>query len=72
MDGSCIVCVGSTGTGKSSTICRMTGDHVRTGAGAQPVTDQCQLYAGPHDIWVDTVGWEDRFTDNINTFQVNS
>jgi len=67
---SCIVCVGSTGTGKSSTISRVTGADVRTGAGAEPVTDQCQLYSDQGgQVWVDTVGWEDRFTDNTNIFQ---
>ena len=60
-----------TGTGKSSTISRVTGADVRTGAGAEPVTDQCQLYSDQGgQVWVDTVGWEDRFTDNTNIFQV--
>jgi len=34
------------------------------------VTDQCQLYSDQGaQVWVDTVGWEDRFTDNTNIFQ---
>ena len=66
-----MVVVGSTGTGKSSTIARVTGAEVRAGAGSEPVTEACQLYTctqGP--VWVDTVGWEDRLSDNIDTFQV--
>mgnify|MGYP001386451494 FL=1 len=70
-DDSCVVVVGSTGTGKSSTIARVTGAEVRAGAGPEPVTEACQLYTctqGP--VWVDTVGWEDRLSDNVDTFQV--
>ena len=65
--------MGSTGTGKSSTILRLTGAEVRTGAGTEAVTEQCQMYTGdqsPAPVWVDTVGWEDRFSDNVNIFQV--
>merc|ERR1712227_1067734 len=65
-----IVCVGSTGTGKSSTIARVTGAEVKSGAGPDPVTEQCQLYPGHSgQVWVDTVGWEDRQSDNLDTFQ---
>ena len=45
-EGRCVVCVGSTGTGKSSTIQRFTGSEVRTGAGTESVTHQCQLWPG--------------------------
>ena len=67
-----MVVVGSTGTGKSSTIARVTGAEVRAGAGPEPVTEACELYTctqgGP--VWVDTVGWEDRLSDNVDIFQV--
>ena len=67
--------VGSTGTGKSSTVARYTGAEVRSGAGPEPVTQACQRYPGPGDtasgpVWVDTVGWEDRLSDNVDIFQV--
>ena len=86
---SCVVCVGSTGAGKSSTIARVTGAEVarifgeyrknicsavqaRSGAGAEPVTEVCQLHRDRSGAvpWVDTVGWEDRCSDNVDTFQV--
>eukprot|EP00092_Neocalanus_flemingeri_P032227 GFUD01035027.1.p1 GENE.GFUD01035027.1~~GFUD01035027.1.p1 ORF type:complete len:416 (+),score=121.31 GFUD01035027.1:334-1581(+) len=71
---SCIICVGSTGTGKSSTIARYTGCSVRCGGGADPVTELCQLWTDQkhgeeNPVWVDTVGWEDRHSDNTDTFQ---
>jgi len=68
---SCILCVGSTGTGKSSTIARFTGCSVRSGAGTEPVTEHCQAWCGKEGdpVWVDTVGWEDRHSDNTDTFQ---
>ena len=51
---------------------------VRAGAGPQPVTEACQLYTmcgegeGAHQhVWVDTVGWEDRHSDNVDIFQVS-
>lgn len=73
-----MVVVGSTGTGKSSTIARVTGAEVRAGAGPEPVTEACQLYTmcTPGDwshqpVWVDTVGWEDRLSDNVDIFQVS-
>ena len=54
-----------------ATTARVTGAVVRAGAGPEPVTEACQLYTctqGP--VWVDTVGWEDRLSDNVDTFQV--
>ena len=44
----------------------------RSGAGAEPVTEVCQLHRdrGGAVPWVDTVGWEDRCSDNLDTFQV--
>eukprot|EP00090_Calanus_glacialis_P001173 TRINITY_DN10814_c0_g1_i2.p1 TRINITY_DN10814_c0_g1~~TRINITY_DN10814_c0_g1_i2.p1 ORF type:complete len:420 (-),score=100.19 TRINITY_DN10814_c0_g1_i2:746-2005(-) len=71
----CIICVGSTGTGKSSTIARYTGNSVRSGGGTDAVTEHCQLWPDinhgetENPVWVDTVGWEDRHSDDIDTFQ---
>ena len=68
--------MGSTGTGKSSTIARYTGNSVRSGGGTDAVTEHCQLWPDinhgetENPVWVDTVGWEDRHSDNIDTFQV--
>ena len=45
-EGSCVVVVGSTGSGKSSTISRYTGCDVRTGSGTESVTEHCQLWPG--------------------------
>ena len=73
---SCIICVGSTGAGKSSTIARYTGSSVRSGGGVDQVTEHCQLWPDTNHwepespVWVDTVGWEDRHSDNTDTFQV--
>ena len=41
---SCVLCVGSTGTGKSFTISTMTGLPVASNAGADSVTKRCALY----------------------------
>ena len=53
---------------------RYTGNSVRCGGGTQPVTEQCQVWPdtvqGDSPVWVDTVGWEDRHSDNTDTFQV--
>merc|ERR1712131_307285 len=60
----CIICVGSTGSGKSSTISIMTGQHIPTGDSVTSVTTECQLYSNlmisDAASWLDTVGWEDR------------
>lgn len=54
----CVICVGSTGSGKSSTISIVTGQ---------------QLYENLFDsgaaAWLDTVGWEDRKKDDSDTFR---
>ena len=41
---SAILVVGSTGTGKSSTIQKCTGYRVRTGGGHKAVTRNCDVY----------------------------
>ena len=41
---SAILVVGSTGTGKSSTIQKCTGYRVRTGDGHKAVTRNCDVY----------------------------
>ena len=72
---SCIICVGSTGTGKSSTISKCTRRAVSSGNGRDRITVRCEMYTvreGEQDtderlkwkhinqiIWVDTVGWDD-------------
>ena len=72
---SCIICVGSTGTGKSSTISKCTRRAVSSGNGRDRITVRCEMYTSREDeqepderskwkqvnqvIWVDTVGWDD-------------
>ena len=68
---SCIICVGSTGTGKSSTITKCTGVVTRSGAGTERVTRHCHLVEGPNpgEVWVDTVGWDDAEMEDEETFK---
>ena len=40
---SCVICVGSTGAGKSSTVTKFTGVVTRAGSGTERVTKQCHL-----------------------------
>ena len=40
---SCVICVGSTGAGKSSTVTKYTGVVTRSGSGTERVTRQCHL-----------------------------
>ena len=40
---SCIICVGSTGAGKSSTVSKYTGVVTRSGSGTERVTKHCHL-----------------------------
>ena len=40
---SCVICVGSTGAGKSSTVTKYTGVVTRAGSGTERVTRQCHL-----------------------------
>ena len=41
---SAIILVGSTGTGKSSTINKCTGSSAKVGDGCQSVTTRCEVY----------------------------
>ncbi|XP_023333830.1 uncharacterized protein LOC111705491 isoform X2 [Eurytemora carolleeae] len=70
---SCIICVGSTGSGKSSTIAIFTGNQVATSDSTISVTKHCQLYPNLLDqgasAWLDTVGWEDKQKDDTETFR---
>ena len=67
---SCVICVGSTGTGKSTLIKIMTGADVETSARADSVTKTSTVYSKrrgflsrdnkkPLQYWIDTQGWED-------------
>ena len=76
----CIVCVGSTGAGKSSTISKLTGQHVPSGTSTQRVTQKCNIYRPKLEqeknviqennvFFVDTVGWDDAECDDDDTFK---
>ena len=67
---SCVICVGSTGTGKSTLIKIMTGADVETSSRADSVTKRSTVYSKsrgflsqdnkkPVQHWIDTQGWED-------------
>ena len=67
---SCVICVGSTGTGKSTLVKIMTGADVETSARADSVTKTSTVYSKrrgflsrdnkkPLQYWIDTQGWED-------------
>ena len=43
---SCILLLGSTGTGKSSTVGKCTGQQVTVGHGRHSVTVTCDVYTG--------------------------
>lgn len=70
---SCVICVGSTGAGKSSTVSKVTGQDAPSGDGVDRVTSQCQVFIvsdrETDPLWIDTVGWEDRFQDDEASFQ---
>ena len=72
-DNSCIICVGSTGAGKSSTVTKYTGVVTRSGSGTERVTRHCHLIRDIRDdqapVWVDTVGWDDAECDDDDTFK---
>ena len=72
-EGTCVVCVGSTGSGKSSTISIMTGHQLATSDSVSSVTTECELYTNLMDggaaSWLDTVGWEDRKKDDMESFR---
>lgn len=59
----CILVVGTTGTGKSSTIAKCTKQNVVVGDLADSVTKQCQIFSDANGIsnpvWIDTVGYDD-------------
>ena len=65
---SCVICVGSTGTGKSTLIKIMTGADVETSSRADSVTKTSTVYSKRRGFlsqdksfqhWIDTQGWED-------------
>lgn len=79
-DNCCILCVGSTGTGKSSTIARLTEQRVKASDSLRRVTQRCKLYRPvfhskncifeQRNIFVvDTVGWEDADSDDDDSFK---
>ena len=59
----CILVVGTTGSGKSSTISKCTGQPVEVSDQADSVTRKCQIFADlnkpSRPVWVDTVGYDD-------------
>ena len=60
----CILVIGTTGTGKSATISKMTGEAgaaVEVSGRAESVTRQCEVVPQPDTrlVWVDTVGYDD-------------
>ena len=69
----CIICVGSTGTGKSSTVGKYTGVQTRAGSGTERVTKNCEIHRSLTDdqepVWVDTVGWDDADCEDDQTFK---
>ena len=69
----CIICVGSTGTGKSSTVGKYTGVQTRAGSGTERVTMHCEIHCSLTDdqepVWVDTVGWDDVECEDDDTFK---
>ena len=71
--GSCIIVVGSTGAGKSSTIGKLTGALTQSGSGHERVTKYCQIHrsmvSDNEPVWVDTVGWDDEDVEDDKTFR---
>ena len=45
----CVLVVGTTGTGKSATIAKMTGQQVEVSSAAQSVTRKCEIFQGTHN-----------------------
>ena len=79
-DNCCVLVVGSTGTGKSSTITKLTGQDVKASSSIRRVTQKCTLYRPAYHsksnifeernlFFVDTVGWEDANVDDEDTFK---
>ena len=67
---SCVICVGSTGTGKSTLIKIMTGADIEISSRANSVTKTSSVFTKkrgllglrgrkPLQYWIDTQGWED-------------
>ena len=58
---------------QSSTISIMTGQHIATSDSVASVTTECQLYANLMDTeaasWLDTVGWEDKKKEDMESFR---
>ena len=58
---------------KSSTISIMTGHQLATSDSVSSVTTECELYTNLMDgeaaSWLDTVGWEDRKKDDMESFR---
>ncbi len=67
----CILCVGSTGTGKSSTISKVTRLPIASNSGTNRVTSKCAMYKRPSDreAWIDTVGFDDASLHDQDTFK---
>ena len=69
----CIICVGSTGTGKSSTVGKYTRVQTKAGSGTERVTKNCEIHRSLTDdqepVWVDTVGWDDAECEDDQTFK---
>ncbi len=63
----CIIVVGTTGTGKSSTIAKYTGQSgVRVSSRPESQTRHCEVFRSARDdaadsqpVWIDTVGYDD-------------
>ena len=61
----CVIVVGTTGTGKSSTIAKYTGQTVRVSSGPESQTRHCEIFknnregGGNDAVWIDTVGYDD-------------
>ena len=58
---------------QSSTISIMTGHQLATSDSVSSVTTECELYSNLMDgeaaSWLDTVGWEDRKKDDMESFR---
>ena len=75
----CVICVGSTGTGKSSTISKCLRVETVMGSGAELVTQACEVFRSEEqeEVWVDTRGWldtdmeDDQIFRDILTFLIN-
>ena len=61
----CVIVVGTTGTGKSSTIAKYTGQTVRVSSGPESQTRHCEIFKNNREsdgidaVWIDTVGYDD-------------